>query len=310
LAACSRGEPFEVVVIDNNSEPSFSPAILDLPGLPFTRILREPRPGKWRALNRALDEGGLGEIVAVLDDDMSPEPDWIRAVLSSVRRLPEFDIFSGRSYVVWPEGVEPPSWARKGLAQGLLFSVFDSGSKSDVEFGVDSPLFPSGNHFWFRRSVLSPGVRFPDLWATEATFVVRLGALGHRGVFVPEAVVGHRIQPVLIDARVFHERASKYGRDMAHLEMPLASRSMPEASTNLRRWKRAARALATVAVWSASWLFAGVGTEDHRVQARARSLWGIALGCERLRLSQEDAPAIEPRTEIGDVGRPGEEGSK
>ena len=151
LAACACAEPYEVVVIDNGSEPALSAAALDTPGIPVLRLLRETRRGKHYALNLALDQGQLGEIVAVLDDDMSPSQDWIEGVLSSTRRLPQYDIFSGKSHVVWPAGVTPPVWAGEPIAQGILFSVFDSGSSADVEFGVNCPRFPGGNHFWFRR---------------------------------------------------------------------------------------------------------------------------------------------------------------
>jgi len=276
LSECTSRELFEVVVIDNGKKPLVSAAMLDLPGLPAPRLLREGRGGKSHALNRALDEGGLAEIIAVLDDDTSPAVDWIDAVLAASRRLPQYAIFAGRTRIDWPMGLEVPRWARSRLAGGILFSVFDSGTGHDVEFGVDSPRFPSGNHFWFRRSLLREGVRFPDVWTTEAHFVVHLEGLGHRGVFVSEAVVGHRVQPGLVDPRVFELRALRFGRDMAYLE------AYPRPA-EMRPWLHRLRALAALAGWSMAWLGARCAGEDFGLSTRARALWGIGLNRERLR---------------------------
>ena len=290
LAACKASESYEVVVIDNACEPALNAAALQTPGLGALRILREMQRGKSHALNRALDEGALGEIVAVIDDDMSPAADWIQSVLSATRRLPQFDIFSGKSHVVWPAGITVPSWAREPLAQGLLFSVYDSGSSNDVEFGIGAARFPSGNHFWFRRSVLDDGARFAHVWTTEPQFVVALRARGHRGVFVPEAGIGHRIQQELVDPRKFLDRASRFGRELAELDVRLAMRPGGSVLARIRSWLRPLRALVELGAWSIAWLVAGLRSENKRLPARARALWGIAYCRARLHPSLAKAP--------------------
>jgi len=276
LAASKTDEAYEVVVIDNAAEPPLTAAALQTPGLRALRLLRERQRGKSHALNHALDEGGLGEIVAVIDDDMSPAADWIQSVLSATRRLPQFDIFSGKSHVVWPAGVTVPPWAREPLALGLLFSVIDLDSSGDVEFGKGGPRFPSGNHFWFRRSVLEGGARFPHAWITEPQFIVALRALGHRGVFVPEAIIGHRIQQELIDPGKFGERAFRMGREMAELDVSMAMRPGRSVLARIRSRLRPLRALAQLGAWSFAWLLAGLRPEKTRLPARARALMGIA----------------------------------
>ncbi len=285
LAACSCHEPYEVVVIDNGSEPPLSRAALETPGIPALRLLRESQRGKSHALNRALDEGGLGEIVAVLDDDMSPAADWIEGVLNSTRRLPQFDIFSGKSHVVWPAGVARPPWTCESLSVGMQFSAFDSGSMDDVEFGIGSPRFPPGNHFWFRRKVLDAGARFPNVWITEPEFVVRLGVAGHRGMFVPDVVIGHRIQKELVDPRQFWARARRFGREMAALDTSLTADAHRGPLARLRAWLRPGRALVEFCGWSCAWLWAGLRPESKRIPARARALWGLEYCRARLRPS-------------------------
>jgi glycosyltransferase involved in cell wall biosynthesis len=282
LAASSTREPWEVVLIDNATEPSIRSGTLAPPGSASLRLLREGRPGKDHALNRALDEGGLGEIVAVLDDDMSPAPDWLEAVLGACRRLPQFDCFSGCSHVVWPQGALVPAWAGEPLAQGMQFSVFDPGQPGDVEFGHGCPRFPSGNQFWFRRSVLAGGARFPPAWPPEPWFIVDMRARGHRGVFVPEVRVGHRVQPELIDPRKFRERARKFGREMARLDVGLGEPAHAGLGARLRAGLRPARATMELAGWSLLWGLAALLPEHKRVNAQARALWGIAYCKARL----------------------------
>jgi len=92
LANRTGSDLAEVVVVDNAPQPDLDESDVSLPGLEV-RLLREPRPGKSFALNRAI-ESGVGEIVGVLDDDMTPMPGWIDAVIASVRARPQFDIFS------------------------------------------------------------------------------------------------------------------------------------------------------------------------------------------------------------------------
>jgi glycosyltransferase involved in cell wall biosynthesis len=282
LAQNKASERYEVVVIDNACEPPLTAAEFATPGLGSLRFLREMQRGKSHAINRALDEDGLGEIIAVIDDDMSPGADWIEGVLSASRRLPQFDVFSGKSYVIWPTGVAKPAWAGEPLAQGLLFSVFDSGSSGDIEMGVGALRFPSGNHFWFRRSVLAGGARLPPVWAHEMHFVVALRALGHRGVFVPEAVIGHRIQKELVDPRKFLERACRFGRDLAELDAIFPAHPTKGNLARVRSCLRPLRTLAQLGAWSIAWLLAGLRPESKRLPARARALWGIAYCKARL----------------------------
>jgi glycosyltransferase involved in cell wall biosynthesis len=208
----------DVIVIENLPAPRLEAPSLALPGLASVRLLHEPRPGKAAALNRALAAGGLAPVVGVLDDDMSPGPNWAALVARASASRPAFDVFSGRSHVIWPEGVTRPPWADHPLAQGMQFSVLDLGSDGDREMGRGAIGYPSGNHFWFRRTVLDDVPQFPDVWPPEMDFVLLVRAAGHRGVFVPEVRCGHRAQPSLFDARAFWARARRFGEALERVE--------------------------------------------------------------------------------------------
>src|SRR5579884_2438006 len=82
----------EIVVVDNGSEDNTRFVVESYsPSIPI-RYLVEPRQGvfgKSHSLNRALEAGGLGDIIAVLDDDMSPHKDWFQGVAAACRRWPD-----------------------------------------------------------------------------------------------------------------------------------------------------------------------------------------------------------------------------
>jgi hypothetical protein len=158
----------------------------------------------------------------------------------------------------------------------MQFSVFEPDQPGDAEFGQGCPRFPSGNQFWFRRSVLAGGARFPEAWPPEPQFVLALRARGHRGVFVPEVRVGHRVQPELIDPRKFRQRALKFGREMARLDVLHGSPARAGLAARLRAGLRPARAALELAGWSLLWGLAALRPKHKRVNAQARALWGIA----------------------------------
>ena len=91
LACLSRldagGIEFEVVVVDNGSRDDTVARIGDFRDRLRIRSLHEPEPGKSHALNRALAAGGLGDVIAFLDDDMSPHRDWLRGVASYIHMI-------------------------------------------------------------------------------------------------------------------------------------------------------------------------------------------------------------------------------
>jgi glycosyltransferase involved in cell wall biosynthesis len=210
----------EVVVVDNGSEdPAATADVVHEFAQTFrVRVLSEPRQriyGKSHALNRALDEEGLGEIIAVLDDDMSPHPDWFQGVAALCRRWPNADLFTGRSYVIWPGGVTP-ELARDGQLNTWMYSIIDLGPE-------DKPLgsgnWFSGNHFWFRSRCLVSGIRFDDIWLTEPKFMLDLVEMGYTAIAGSDAVAGHRVQERLLEKGVIRERAFKVGRSNADVRL-------------------------------------------------------------------------------------------
>lgn len=85
------GVEWEVLVIDNNSTDDTAEVVERIretwdAGPPLTCVT-ETRQGLAYARQRAVDEAG-GTLVAFLDDDNVPEPDWVSAAVSFAANTP------------------------------------------------------------------------------------------------------------------------------------------------------------------------------------------------------------------------------
>jgi glycosyltransferase involved in cell wall biosynthesis len=211
-AADASGIEVGIRVVDNGTDGATRSVVDAFQSRLPVSYLYEPAEGKGAALNRALDESSLGSLVAVVDDDMSLPRDWFQGVMAISRRWPQCSFFSGRSYILWPP-VDIPVWAYDMSIRPWAFSVIGSPRGRDIP--IEPGKWPSGNHFWFRTSVLEGNRRFRNVWATEPWFIMELQEEGHKGVFGPDAVAGHRVQPHLLDLNIQRERAAVVGAESA-----------------------------------------------------------------------------------------------
>lgn len=107
------GIAWEVVVVDNASTDASAEVARgawprDVPA-PL-RIVAEPTPGVLHANLRGLREA-RHELIALVNDDNRPEPDWLRLSVASLRAHPEAAAVGARG-VALPEGALPPWFDR------------------------------------------------------------------------------------------------------------------------------------------------------------------------------------------------------
>ena len=88
------GLSVEFVVVDNNSSDHTKEVIESFTDRLPIRYLFGAKPGKSRALNRALDKVPLGKIIVFTDDDIVPHKDWLTAIVSISNRWPDYSVFN------------------------------------------------------------------------------------------------------------------------------------------------------------------------------------------------------------------------
>jgi glycosyltransferase involved in cell wall biosynthesis len=239
------------VVVDNASSDA-TPEVLHqfAQRLPLTQ-LRESKPGKSNALNLALREASLGEIVVFTDDDATPDVSWFEEIVATCRRWPSHSVFGGRIEPGFPSCVPRPFWTEDKRIQAIAFSAHHV---SEREGPYPAHFEPFGPNFWMRRSALA-GVEFrSDLGphptrrtlGDESEFLRRLRRRGCAPIYSPSARVVHRIEAERLTEIALYRRAYQSGRGTVHVT------GMPE-TTLLERsriaWNLRVMSNVGVSVW-------------------------------------------------------------
>jgi GT2 family glycosyltransferase len=194
-----RPESDELIVAENGT-----PAPVSLNGARAIH-LHDPLPGKCRIQNRALAEA-RGEIIACLDDDLVPAPDYIAGVKHFFDMHPEFAAMKGR---ILPQ--EDPS--RLGPSAPYLdLPLVDHGGEIIEVRGV------LGANMAFRASAFKRVGRFDERLGPgaagheeETEMSRRLRLAGLRIGYAPRALVYHEVDPSRADRARFIRIARERG---------------------------------------------------------------------------------------------------
>ncbi len=289
----------EIIVADNGSTdetPRVVARAAARRGGPLVRYLFVGQPGKSAAVNQALALA-TGNLVAFTDDDVRPEPSWLRALARAFDDTGA-DFVAGRVLPSWQ--TTPPSWVSPAL-YGVL-AVPDNGSDRRPITLDDPDVMPIGANMAVRWSVICDvGGLAEDLGKLEGTlrtgedheFYLRMLHAGLRGVYEPGAVVHHRVGTERLDRAYFRRWLHQNGRDVARLERlypPPDGRRLLRAPGYL--WRRAAGD-ATALLRAAA-----RGDGATRFGAATRLLWFAGYLREqwfRSRRGADPAPATTTR---------------
>jgi glycosyltransferase involved in cell wall biosynthesis len=214
----TTGLAWELVVVDNGSTDRTA-EVLAAAGrrLPLT-ALHEPRPGKNVALNLALTRAH-GRLLVFTDDDVVPDRRWLHALHEASARWPARRILAGRIVPRFPEGT--PDWVPNCLFSGAAFARYDP---PDPEGPIEQ--LPFGPNFAVQAAAMT-GVQYNEAigprWGqdyamgSETELLRRLVERGEKILYVPSAMVEHKIQPGQIDPQWLRGRSFRLGRGLTRL---------------------------------------------------------------------------------------------
>ena len=254
LAAVGRLAPScgDVIVVDNGDE-ACSDEVLRLVASAGARLIREPRLGAAHARNVGAG-AAVGELVAFLDDDARPDPDWLERHRAALVGDPLLSATTGR---VLPDPPGDPV-TRAYLAVGAE----DLGTEP---FRVERSLpewveltnfggVGLGSNMVFRRELFAAGWRFREslgprrgLPGEEHYAFFTLVRDGHAIAYVPEAVVHHLAPPDMKSLEARKRRLLYGGAAYAFLLMieepearrPLLAYARSVLSARRRSWRQA-----------------------------------------------------------------------
>lgn len=104
----SRGNYYEVIVVDNNSTDSTQQVVQKyIDKYPFVRITHEARQGLSHSRNRGWEEAN-GEYVAYIDDDAKAFLNWIESIVSFIKKYPAISAFGGPYFSY--SNIPVPDW--------------------------------------------------------------------------------------------------------------------------------------------------------------------------------------------------------
>ncbi len=243
---------FEVLVVDNRPNGSQLRARLTEAGLlsDRVRVVDEPRQGLSCARNMGIAHA-TGEIIAVIDDDVTVDRLWLAALVGHFVADPEVGCVTGG---ILPAEIEAPAqvWLEQysGYHRGYDVQRFDMGPnrRDDAIYPYNAGRFGSGANVAFRADVLRAlggfaedlGAGTPAEGCEDIDILRRVVTSGSRLVYEPAAMVWHAHRRVAGQVR---HTLYRYGVGLAAmltrwlLESPQVRRDM------LAKFSRGARYL-------------------------------------------------------------------
>lgn len=304
IATCNRPEPLratignlsileregldiELVVVENGQAQGVEQIMSEEP-IPFPyQYLYYPLANKSLALNHAIDNCEMKELVVFTDDDIHPAGDWLQKIVAISNQWPDFPVFGGKCRVLWPQELSVPAWARSRSVIGWAY-----GSNEDIgdtEKPYPSNRYPVGFNFWVRRWILDEGRRFdggygpkadgPPTMGQETAFLMMLQADGLKTLYAANAVVEHRIVPEAVSSRAIRKRAAAIARTGALMQKDKYPRLHRDYPLVWRAIRLTSFMLYTIR-YSLAWC---IPFSEMRTSAMIRSVRGLTYNAAVLR---------------------------
>jgi glycosyltransferase involved in cell wall biosynthesis len=192
---------WELLIIDNNSTDNTSKIAQQFKDKLPLRYLFEPKQGLSHARNRAIHEA-KSSILVFTDDDVDVVPGWLASYSNAFEENPNLAFAGGKIIPTWMG--TPPKWfiANAGSHLRGITAWYDEGNEFWPYSREREPFY--GANIGFRVEAVKSvngfdpdfGMRGTELGLGEETITInRLFTNGFSGLYIPDAVVRHRIYP-------------------------------------------------------------------------------------------------------------------
>lgn len=185
--------PFEIVIVDNNSQDDTAAVVRSLMDAHRGRLryVLEREQGNAHARNRGV-ESAAADIIAFIDDDVTVASNWLTSLKQALDARQDLSFVGGKVLPQWngapPSWVTPEHWAPLAL--------LDYGPDELVIAGK-SPRGLLTANIAFRRSVFDEVGRFsPHLQRVkdfigsmeDTEFLMRVCRSGKQGIYLPQMI--------------------------------------------------------------------------------------------------------------------------
>lgn len=213
-------DDWKLIAVDNGSTDQ-SREILEAfsDRLPMM-ILHQSKPGKGFALDLAFRHLE-GPLTVLIDDDVLPNPEWLRRYVEVSNYEVDYDIFGGQILPEWE--AEPPEWILRNIDLAPVFAI--NASLSDGEI---SPHRVFGPNCAFRTHILpssysvqgktvGPDYEKPNYaMGGDTALSLYLASKGHRSYHTTKAKVRHIIPKSHMTEEWVMGRSNRFGRGFVH----------------------------------------------------------------------------------------------
>jgi glucosyl-dolichyl phosphate glucuronosyltransferase len=205
---CAR--PFEIVIVDNNSQDDTESVARSLVDQNSGKILyvRETEQGNAHARNRGV-RTARGAIIAFLDDDVAVESDWLTTLLQALDTREDLSFVGGKVLPQWSG--PPPSWLTPDHWSPL--ALLDYGPDEFVISGDNPRGLLTANIALRRRVFDDVGWFSPHLQRVkniigsmeDTEFLLRVCRSGRQGMYLPQMIAKAPVEAERL-SKTYHRR--------------------------------------------------------------------------------------------------------
>ena len=245
----------ELIVVDNDEQPTARDVVEQYASGHLVRYVHEPRPGIAAARNRGLDEAADSDLVVFIDDDERPADGWLPALLATQRDHGATGV-AGPVVSVFDGPVDP--W----IAAGRFFDRLRHAT------GTRVPVVATNNLLLDAQALRRWGIRFDEAFGltggSDTVLALQVAQRGGFFVWCDEAVVLDVVPPARATCRWVLRRAFRMGNTGSRARVHVARSPGERLRVRLRSAGQGAVRLAG----GAARMAVGVVAADPRRRAR------------------------------------------